>query len=89
VKKILFSSIILVLLAGCQSVPVQRTFPEPVKELMESCPELKSTPADTTKLSDVISIVTQNYGQYHQCRAKVQLWIEWYNEQRSIFNQVK
>ena len=55
---------------------------------MEACPDLKKAP-ETTKLSEVLTTVTQNYGQYHECSIKVNSWIEWYNTQRKIFEEVK
>lgn len=82
--------ITLMLISGCTTtVPVKPTFPAPVAELMKECPELKKVPPGTTKLSETISVVTSNYGEYHLCRQKVNLWIEWYVEQSKIFNEIK
>jgi hypothetical protein len=76
-------------LVGCSTaVPVKRTFPNVPEELKISCPELKET-NETTKLSEVIAVVVDNYGQYHECRVKVDTWIEWYNAQKAIFESVK
>jgi hypothetical protein len=55
---------------------------------METCPDLKKAP-ETTKLSEVLTTVTQNYGQYHECRIKADAWIEWYDAQKKIFDEVK
>ena len=78
----------VVLLTGClTTVPVKQNFPEVPKELMEACPDLQ-TVNDTTKLSEVLKVVTDNYGQYHECRAKVDAWIEWYKTQKHIFDSV-
>jgi len=77
------------LLAGClTSVPVKRNFPEVPQELMEACPDLKQT-EQTEKLSEVIRVVADNYSEYHECRIKVDAWIEWYNTQKQIFESVK
>ena len=77
------------LLAGClASVPVKRNFPEVPQELMEACPDLKQT-EQTEKLSEVIRVVTENYSEYHECRIKVDTWIEWYSTQKHIFESVK
>lgn len=79
----------IVFLTGCLvTTPVKRNFPEVPKELMEACPDLKTVP-ETEKLSEVIKVVTNNYGQYHECRIKVDTWIEWYNTQKQIFESVK
>lgn len=86
-KKLLFLVPVL-FLVGCVATPVHRNFPEVPVELMEACPDLKTVP-DTDKLSDVLKVVVDNYGQYHECRLKVDSWIEWYNSQKQIFNSVK
>ena len=79
----------VVLLTACSTVtPVQRKFPEVPAELKEACPDLKQT-NPTDKLSDVLKVVVDNYGQYHECRIKTDAWIEWYNSQKQIFDSVK
>ena len=79
----------ILLLAACSTVtPVERKFPSVPKDLMEACPDLKQT-QQTDKLSDVLKVVVDNYGQYHECRIKVEAWVEWYNKQQEIFNSVK
>lgn len=90
-KKLLIA-LVVVLLTGCamfqQAVPVKRNFPEVPKELMESCPDLKKT-EPTQKLSEVLKVVVDNYGQYHECRIKGDTWVEWYKTQKEIFESVK
>ena len=77
------------LLAGCLgTAPVKRNFPEVPTELMTACPDLKQV-EKTEQLSKVISVVVDNYGQYHECRVKVDTWIEWYKTQKRIFDEVK
>jgi hypothetical protein len=83
---ILVSSI---LLSGCLATPVKRTFPEVPTELMTVCPELNMLADGTTQLSEVLRIVTENYSQYHECRIRNDLWIEWYKTQKQIFDSVK
>jgi hypothetical protein len=79
----------VLLLAGCLSTaPVKRNFPEVPKDLMESCPDLKTT-QPTEKLSEVLKVVVDNYGQYHECKIKVDTWAEWYKTQKEIFESVK
>lgn len=55
---------------------------------MDSCPDLQLV-QPTTKLSEVIVTVTNNYSQYQECRIKVDAWIEWYTSQKQIFDSVK
>ena len=76
------------LLAGCLATPVKRNFPEVPPELKVACPDLQKV-KDGAQLSDVISTVSSNYTQYHECRAKVDAWNEWYKNQKEIFDSVK
>jgi len=78
----------VLLLTGCLSTPVKRSFPEVPPELKVACPDLMLL-EPTTKLSEVVSVVSKNYGQYQECQIKVDTWIEWYNSQKQIFESVK
>lgn len=85
--------ILLMLLTGCafmqKPVPVARNFPAILEELMQECPDLKTVTVGTTKLSEVLGVVTENYGQYRECQLKVDLWRDWYEKQKQIFDGVK
>lgn len=82
--------ILSLLLTGCSTtVPVKRTFPAVPEELTVSCPDLKEVPEGTTELSGVLAVVTDNYAQYKECAIKVDLWTEWYKDQKKIFDEVK
>lgn len=76
-------------LSACVSVPVERKFPKAPEELMTACPDLQTIADGTTQLSVVLESVTANYGQYQLCQAKSSTWIDWYNEQKKIFDSVK
>jgi hypothetical protein len=79
----------MIVLSGCSTtVPVTVKFPEAPKELMSTCPDLKQT-EPTSKLSDVLQVVTDNYSQYYECRVKLDSWIEWYKTQRTLFEEIK
>lgn len=79
----------MIVLSGCSTtVPVTVKFPEAPKELMSTCPDLKQTET-TTKLSDVLQVVTDNYSQYYECRVKLDSWIEWYKTQKQLFEEIK
>jgi len=78
----------VLLLTGCLSTPVQRSFPDVPEELKVACPDLMLL-EPTTKLSEVVSVVSKNYGQYQECQIKVDTWIEWYKTQKQIFESVK
>ena len=86
---ILLIMLVIFVLAGCTSVPVNRNFPEaPSKVVMEGCPNLKKLD-DSSKLSDVAKTVTINYSTYYECAVKVDTWIEWYKIQKQIFEGIK
>jgi hypothetical protein len=78
------------LLTACSTtVPVKRNFPDAPLELKEKCVELNQLPTETQKLSEVLTSVTKNYSEYHLCKNKTDMWIEWYNTQKQIFDEVK
>ena len=78
------------LLAGCSTtVPVTRKFPEVPDVLMVPCPPLTQIKEGTTKLSEVVGVVTDNYFEYHKCSDKNDLWMEWFKAQKEIFDSVK
>lgn len=80
----------LLLLAGCSTtVPVVMKFPDVPPELAATCPELEQTPPGTTQLSKTLEVVVKNYSKYHECRAKVDAWIEWHKTQKQIYESVK
>jgi len=82
--------LILLLLAGCSTtVPVARKFPEVPDVLMVPCPPLSQIKEGTTKLSEVVGVVTDNYFEYHKCSDKNDLWMEWFKAQKEIFDSVK
>jgi Na+-transporting methylmalonyl-CoA/oxaloacetate decarboxylase gamma subunit len=84
----LFFLIPLVFLTGCVTAPVKRSFPEVPPELMQACAELKQV-QQTEQLSEVLKVVVHNYGQHHECKIKVDAWVEWYKTQKQIFDSVK
>ena len=80
--------IVLIMLSGCTSVPVMPKFPDVPKDMLVTCPDLKLAP-DTTKLSEVLPVIVDNYGQYYTCKDTVDNWIDWYNSQKKIFDNIK
>ena len=85
----LLIAVLVLSLSACVSVPVERKFPKAPEELMISCTDLQTIPVGTTKLSEVVETVATNYGQYQLCQTKNNTWIDWYNEQKKIFDSVK
>jgi hypothetical protein len=78
----------VLLITGCTSVPVAVKFPDVPKDMLETCPDLKLVP-ETTKLSEVLPTVVDNYGQYYTCKDTVDNWIDWYKSQKKIFDSIK
>lgn len=77
------------LLVGCGTAPVVPKFPEPPgKGAMERCPNLQKLKDDPV-LTDVSKTVAANYGEYYTCAVKSDLWIEWYQIQKKIFEDLK
>lgn len=78
------------MLTGCATVtaPVQHSLPEPPKVIIERCPDLLVLPEKEERLSELIKVVTQNYMMYHECGAKHDLLVKWYNEQKQLHDAV-
>ena len=81
--------IAIIALAGCSTTaPIVMKFPEVPEELKQTCPNLKLAES-SPKLSDMLRTVTQNYELYKECQIKQEGWLEWYTEQKKIFESVK
>jgi hypothetical protein len=77
-----------IVLTGCLATAPQSQlkFPAVPDELKQACPALKQIDPNTTELSDVVSVVSDNYGQYKDCKARVDAWIDWYNQHQQIWD---
>ena len=76
-------------ITGCAStVPIIEKFPDVPKDMLITCPDLAQIP-ETNKLSEVLPVVADNYGQYYTCKDTVDSWIDWYNTQKKIFDNIK
>lgn len=78
----------MIFLAGCQSVPVTMKFPDVPAELAKECDPLEKIPK-TDKLSEVVTVISRNYGKHHECAARVDAWNTWYETQKKIYESVK
>lgn len=79
-----------ILLTGCASLlPVKPVWPAIPTELSATCPDLKQTPIETSKMSQVLDVVVDNYSQYHECQEKSNAWVNWYNKQKKIYEEIK
>lgn len=80
---------IVLLLTACSNVPVVPKFPDPPgKNAMQTCPDLQKL-NEGPVLSDVSKTVAANYGEYYACAVKSDLWIEWYQIQKKIYEDLK
>jgi hypothetical protein len=77
------------LVIGCTTLPVSPVWPTAPAELKKSCPSLQEVKEGTTKLSEVLAVVVDNYSQYHVCQAKVDAWIEWHTAQKKIHEKLR
>ena len=86
--KYILTLLMTLVLTAC-TVPVQRKFPDLPKSLTQECPELQVVPKGTSKLSEILIVVTTNYSQYHQCRFEVESFQQWYIQQKELVESVK
>jgi hypothetical protein len=88
--KIIFALFLPMALSGClfATAPVLPKFPDaPGHMAIEKCPDLAKIKEDAT-LSDIAKTVNANYSEYYVCAVKLDLWIEWYQIQRKIFEDM-
>ena len=77
-----------VLLIGCVSVPVERSFPKVPDALMVAAPDLKEVP-ENADAAQVFDVVIENYGTYHEVANLLRGWQQWYVEQKKIFESAQ
>jgi hypothetical protein len=78
------------LISGCAtSVPVTPKFPEAPPTLLEKCKTLDTLDLDRVLLSELIENVMKNYLSSRECSTKYDGWIDWYETQKKIFNDIK
>lgn len=81
--------LLLLLMVGCSTtVPVTAKFPDVPERLLQKCPQLEKL-ENETKLSGIAKTVTNNYTTYYECAVKNDAWIEWYQIQKKIFEEIK
>ena len=76
-------------ISGCTTVPVTAKFPSAPDSLKEPAPALRTLDAPKPELSDLITNANDNYAEYYRLREKYNGWINWYNDQKKIFDSVK
>ena len=80
----------LLFLTGCAtSVPVTMSFPQVPEALAKPCDRLEPLAEGKRELSDLLENTNDNYAKAKECHAKSKAWLEWYDTQRKIFEEVK
>jgi hypothetical protein len=78
------------LLAACSTaVPLTQSFPQAPDMLMEKCPELKIIVGEKVTIVDFTKTVSENYVTYYQCAGRTDAWIDWYNQQKKIWEDAQ
>jgi hypothetical protein len=84
--RILLTSLLTLTLSGCLNTLPK--WPDRPEEVSTPCSELKLVPEGTTKLSDVLAVINDNYAEYHKCRIRLELWNKWYDKQKKNYEEV-
>jgi hypothetical protein len=78
------------LITGCSTaVPLTASFPDAPSMLMEKCPSLKTIPGEKVTIIEFTKTVSENYTTYYQCAGRTEAWIDWYNQQKKIWEEVQ
>lgn len=81
--------LVAIFLSGCSTNPsIKHQFPEPPVNLLQKCPQLKKLAEDEQKLSELLKVVSENYGTYYECAVRNDALIEWIQKQTIIHNDV-
>lgn len=73
-------------LAGCNIMPAKPKWPD--GPAVGTCPDLKDA-ISSEKLSTLLETVSVNYAEYHKCRARIESWQKWYDDQKEIYEKAK
>jgi hypothetical protein len=80
---------IVSLLTACSTaVPLSQSFPEAPVMLLEKCQALKTIEGEKVSIVDFTRVVSENYMTYYQCAGRTDAWIDWYNQQKKIWDEV-
>ena len=78
------------LITACSTaVPLTQNFPDAPDMLKEKCPELKTIQGEKVSIVDFTKTVSENYTTYYQCAGRTDAWIDWYNQQKKIWEDMK
>jgi len=78
------------LLVACSTaVPLTQKFPDAPDMLKEKCPPLKTIPGEKVTIIEFTKTVSENYTLYHQCAGRTDAWIDWYQQQKKIWDETQ
>jgi hypothetical protein len=83
-----YTLLLSIFLIACSPVPVKQSWPSIPEQLKYTCPDLKEIEKEKPQLTDILNNVVENYATYYECQAKSDAWIEWYDEQKKIHDEV-
>ena len=85
------SVLLSLILAGCASTPVSVVpkFPSAPEMLLKKCPELKTIEGEKVNIIDFTKVVSENYTTYYECSVLHDKFIDWYTNQKRIFEEIK
>ena len=86
---VIFIVLAFLITACSTAVPVTQNFPQAPDMLKEKCPELKTIQGEKISIVDFTRVVSENYTTYYQCAARSDAWIDWYNKQKKIWEDVQ
>ena len=78
------------MITACSTaVPLTQNFPDAPTMLLEKCPELKTIAGEKITIVEFTKTVSENYTTYYQCSGRQEAWIDWYNQQKKIWDETK
>jgi hypothetical protein len=86
---VIFIVLAFLITACSTAVPLTQNFPDAPDLLMEKCPELKIIAGEKVSIVEFTRTVSENYTTYHQCAGRTDAWIDWYREQKKIWEQLQ
>ena len=87
--RIALLGLVLLLSACSTAVPLTQSFPQAPDMLMEKCPELKTIAGERVTIIEFTKTVSENYTTYYQCAGRTDAWIDWYDQQKRIWEEMK
>jgi hypothetical protein len=86
---VIFILLVFLITACSTAVPLTQRFPDAPAMLKEKCPELKIIRGEKVTIVDFTKTVSENYTTYYQCAGRTDAWIDWYNQQKKIWDETQ